>query len=65
MKYVITVLVLICVPKCTDAFAYVYSYSDAIVVYFCLVQIYLSFSLKQRYTQCLLSYDTVSLSKSI
>lgn len=65
MKYVITVLVLICVPKCTDAFAHVYSYSYAIVVYFCLVQICLSFSLKRRYTQCLLSNVSVSLSKSI
>lgn len=51
MKYVITVLVVICVPKCADAFPHVYSYSYAIVIYFCLVQIYLSFSLKQRYAE--------------
>jgi len=46
MKYVITDLVLICVPKYADGFAHVYIYSHAIVVYFCLVQIYLIFSLK-------------------
>lgn len=65
MKYVITVLVLICVPKYTDAFAHVYSYSYAIVEYFCLVQMYLGFSSKQIYTQCLLSNVSVNLSKSI
>lgn len=56
MKYVITVLVLICVSKCADALAHVYSYSCAIVVYFCLVQIYLILSPKQRYTLSLVYF---------